>query len=61
MDKTRKRALPLRLISRIRGLDLSGSPALDLAREHVHDEFYLRGMSFVDMAFLRKRDLRAGI
>lgn len=60
VDKTRKRALPLRLISRIRGLDLSGSPALDLARDMFMMSFYLRGMSFVDMAFLRKRDLRGG-
>ena len=60
VDKTRKRALPLRLISRIKGLDLSGSPALDLARDMFMMSFYLRGMSFVDMAFLRKRDLRGG-
>lgn len=60
VDKTRKRALPLRLISRIKGLDLSGSPALDLARDMFMMSFYLRGMSFVDMAFLRKQDLRGG-
>lgn len=60
VDKTVKRALPLAAISRIRSLDLSGSPSLDYARDMFMMSFYLRGMSFIDMAFLKKTDLRDG-
>ncbi|MDE7146025.1 MAG: site-specific integrase, partial [Duncaniella sp.] len=60
VDKTVKRALPLPLIRKIRTLDLSSDPALDYARDMFLLSFYLRGMSFVDMAFLRKSDLKSG-
>lgn len=60
VDKTVKRALPLVVIKKIKALDLSGSPALDFARDMFMMSFYLRGMSFVDMAFLRKSDLCDG-
>ncbi|MDO4756114.1 MAG: tyrosine-type recombinase/integrase, partial [Parabacteroides sp.] len=42
-------------------MDLAMSPALDLARDMFLFSFYTRGMSFVDMAYLRKRDLKGGI
>ena len=58
--KTRKRALPIEVIKRIRMLDLSCSPPLEFARDMFMLSFYLRGMSFVDMALLRKRDLSGG-
>lgn len=60
VDKTEKRALPLRTIRQIRSLDLSLKPKLDHARDIFFLSFYLRGMSFVDLCFLRKSDLRAG-
>lgn len=60
VDKTVKRALPLPVIKRINELDLAASPALDYARDMFMMSFMLRGMSFVDMAFLRKRDLVGG-
>lgn len=60
IDKTVKRALPLQMIKRIRALDLSHSPALDFARDMFVMSFMLRGMSFVDMAYLRKKDLADG-
>lgn len=60
IDKTVKRALPLDTIRRIKRLDLSSSPALDFARDMFLMSFYLRGMSFVDMAFLKKADLEDG-
>ncbi len=60
VDRTVKRAIPMKYISRIKGLDLSDHPALDLARDLFMFSFYTRGMSFVDMAFLRKGDLRGG-
>lgn len=58
IEKTVKRALPLDIIKRIRMLDLSSDPSLDFARDMFMMSFYLRGMSFIDMAFLRKTDLR---
>ena len=60
IDKTVKRALPLAAIRKIKALDLSLTPALDFARDMFMMSFYLRGMSFVDMAFLKKTDLRGG-
>ena len=58
VDKTVKRALPLALIKKIKVLDLSLLPTLDYARDMFLMSFYLRGMSFIDMAFLRKTDLK---
>lgn len=61
VEKTVKRAIPLKDIRRIRGMDLSMSPALDFARDMFLFSFYTRGMSFVDMAYLRKKDLDNGV
>lgn len=60
VDKTVKRALPLAVIKKIKALDLSLAPALDYARDMFLMSFYLRGMSFIDMAFLKKTDLKNG-
>lgn len=60
VDKTVKRALPLATIKKIKALDLSLTPSLDFARDMFIMSFYLRGMSFIDMAFLKKTDLRNG-
>ncbi len=59
-DKTVKRALPLAVIKKIKTLDLSLVPTLDYARDMFMMSFYLRGMSFIDMAFLKKTDLKNG-
>lgn len=61
IDKTVKRALPLPTIKKIKSLDLILTPALDFTRDMFMMSFYLRGMSFIDMAFLKKTDLRNGI
>lgn len=60
IDRTVKRALPLSSLRKIRALDLSLSPGLDYARDMFLLSFMLRGMSFVDMAYLRKSDLKEG-
>ncbi len=60
VDKTVKRALPLAIIKKIKRLDLSRTPILDYARDMFMLSFMLRGMSFIDMAFLRKTDLADG-
>lgn len=61
IDKTVKRAIPLKAIKRIKELDLSMKPSLDFARDMFLFSFYTRGMSFIDMAYLRKKDLQNGI
>lgn len=61
IDKTVKRAVPLKIVRRIRELDLTLSPATDFARDIFMFSFYTRGMSFIDMAFLKKKDLQNGI
>lgn len=60
VDKTVKRALPLPFIKKIKALDLPFNPPLDYARDMFLMSFYLRGMSFIDMAFLKKSDLKNG-
>ncbi len=61
IDKTVKRAMPLKAIRQIKGLDLANNHKLDYARDMFLFSFYTRGMSFVDMAYLRKSDLKNGI
>ena len=61
IDKTVKRAVPLETIRLIRDLDFTLEPALDLARDLFMFSFYTRGMSFIDMAYLKKKDLQNGI
>lgn len=60
IEKTMKRALPIPVIKKIMKLNFVKFPKLDYARDMFMLSFCLRGMSFVDMAFLRKTDLRNG-
>lgn len=60
VDHTRKRALPLVDIRRISRLSLASTPHLEYARDIFMLSFYMRGMSLIDMAYLRKSDLRDG-
>lgn len=61
VDKTIKRALPLNAIKKIKELDFSLNPTYDFARDMFLFSFYTRGMSFVDMAYLQKKNLANGI
>ena len=61
IDKTIKRAIPIKAIRQIKNLDLSLQPSLDFARDMFLFSFYTRGMSFIDMAYLKKKDLSNGI
>lgn len=61
IDKTVKRAISLKAIKKIKNLDLSLQPALDFARDMFLFSFYTRGMSFIDMAHLKKKDQQNGI
>lgn len=60
VGKTLKRAVPLKIIRQIRDLDLMLFPAMDFARDIFMFSFYTRGMSFIDMAYLKKKDLQNG-
>lgn len=61
VDKTVKRALSIKMIRKIRDMDLSLLPSMDYARDMFMFSFYTRGMSFVDMAYLKKKNLQNGI
>lgn len=60
IDKTIKRSLSLSEIKRIKELDLSRKPVWDYARDMFIFSFCTRGMSFIDMAYLKKSDLKQG-
>ena len=60
VDKTCKRAITLQEIKRIKNMDLSDMPKLDFARDIFMFSFYMRGMSFIDIAYLKKTDLSGG-
>lgn len=60
VDKTVKRAVSLDVIRMIRDVDLSAHPSLDFARKVFMFAFYTRGMSFVDISYLKKSDLNNG-
>lgn len=61
IDKTVKRAISLETIQRMVKLDLHAQPLLEYARDLFLFSFFTRGMSFIDMANLRKRNLQNGI
>ena len=59
--RTAKRAVTVKDIRYIEKLDLPRGSSLDKARDLFLLSFYLRGMAFVDMAFLKKSDLKCGL
>ncbi|MCM1078270.1 MAG: site-specific integrase [Bacteroidales bacterium] len=61
VEKTAKRAVDIKTIRRIKNLDLSMDKSLDYARDIFMLSFYMRGMSFIDLAYLKKSDLANGI
>ena len=60
VDKTSKRAVSIDIIKRLKKMDLSSEPNLSFARDMFLFSFYTRGMSFVDMSFLRQENITAG-
>lgn len=61
MEKTARRAVSLAHIKRIKATDCRLKPHMELARDMFLFSFYTRGMAFVDMAYLKKTDLKEGI
>lgn len=60
IDKTSKRAISLKEVKRIKDLDLRSTPTLDFARDIFLFSFYMRGMSFIDIAYLQKKNISNG-
>lgn len=60
-EKTRKRALNVRVIKRIVNLDLHKDQEMEFVRDLFVFSFYARGMCFVDLAFLRMDALRGNV
>lgn len=60
VDKTTKRAIDIKTLKKIKEEDLSMKPNAAYARDIFLLSFYFRGMSFVDMAYLKKSDLSNG-
>lgn len=61
VDKTVKRAVPLKIIRQLRDMELKANSKEGLARDLFMFSFYTRGMSFIDMAYLKKSDLQNGM
>ena len=59
--RTAKRAISVKDIRKIEKLELQIGSSIDKARDLFLLSFYLRGMAFVDMAFLKKSDLKCGL
>ena len=60
VDKTSKRAVSAEVIRALRSMDLDRRPQLAFARDIFLFSFYTRGMSFIDMAFLRPANIVGG-
>lgn len=59
--QTTKRALPLNAIRTIRRLHLPEGSGLAFARDIFMLSIYLQGISFVDLAYLKKNDIKNGL
>ncbi|WP_102407387.1 tyrosine-type recombinase/integrase [Parabacteroides bouchesdurhonensis] len=60
-EKTVKRAISLKHIKKLKNLDLGYSASKEFARDIFLFSFYTRGMSFVDIAYLQKKDLKGNV
>lgn len=59
--KTTKRAIPLKTVRTIQRLCLPEDSQLAFARDLFMLSLYLQGISFIDIAYLRKSDIRNGL
>ena len=60
VEKTVKRAISFKVIRQLKEMDLSHSQSMEFARDMFMFSFYTRGMSFIDMAYLKKSNLQNG-
>lgn len=59
-QKTRKRAVNKNVIKMVEELDVSQEESLQLYKDLFMFSFYNRGMNFVDMAFLKVKNIESG-
>ncbi len=59
-QKTRKRAVNKNVIKMVEELDVSHEESLQLYKDLFMFSFYNRGMNFVDMAFLKVKNIESG-
>lgn len=60
-DETRKRAIGFEVLACLRDADLSGRRSLMVCRDYFLLSFFLCGIPFVDLAFLRRADYVHGV
>lgn len=60
-EKTRKLAVSTEIVRKVAGAEFPDSDKLTCARDMFMFSFYTRGMSFVDMVYLRQEDIRDGV
>ena len=56
-EETRKRALSIEQLRMVADADLEDTPSLGIARAMFILSYYLRGIPFIDLAYLRKTDI----
>lgn len=61
IEKTVKRAISIEAIRRLKSMELDESSTKTFSRDMFLFSFYTRGMSFVDIAYLKKKDIKNGI
>lgn len=60
-EKTVKRAIDIETVKKLAELDLHQTPNLELAQDLFMFSLYTRGMTFIDMAHLKKGNLRGNV
>jgi site-specific recombinase XerD len=60
-DSSEKRATTPLIIGRLQDLDLDNASSLAFARDMFLLSFFLRGIPFVDLTYLRKSDVKMGV
>lgn len=61
IEKTAKRAISLKALERLKAMDLRDNSSKRFARDIFLFSFYTRGMSFVDIAYLQKKNLKVDV
>ena len=60
-EETRKRALSIEQLRTVADADLGDTPSLGMARDLFILSYYLRGIPFIDLAYLRKTDIHDNV
>lgn len=61
IEKTAKRAISFKALKLLKAMDLSDNSSKRFARDMFLFSFYTRGMSFIDIAYLQKKNLKGDV